>query len=225
MMVDLLGCFRAGRYAALVLLAVGLVASSAHAARPAYRLGVHYDLIDPRQEPTAKDGRVGVTEWFWYGCRNCYSIQKALTDWLSAHRDMVAYRRQPAVTEDGMIPLARVFFTAQVLGVSDQVHIPLFTALHAFRRKLDSESALQVFFADYGVSADVFSRAYHSTRIDDDLRRSRIMGKRYGLRGVPTLTVNGRYRVDAGHVSGVPQLIDVLDYLVALEKGRVKGKD
>jgi len=131
---------------------------------------------------------------------------------------MVAYRRQPAVTEDDMIPLARVFYTAQALGVSDQVHIPLFTALHAFRRKLDSESALQGFFADYGVSADAFSRAYHSPRIDDELRRSRIMGKRYGLRGVPTFTVNGRYRVDAGHVSGVPQLIDVLDYLVALEK-------
>jgi len=142
-----------------------------------------------------------------------------LGDWLKDHRDEVTYSRRPAVTEDDMIPFARVFYTAETLGISDRLHIPLFTALHAFRRKLDSEQALKGFFADYGVAGDAFSRAYHSTRIDDEVRRARIMSKRYGLRGVPTLTVNGRYRLDAGHVSGVPQLIDVLDYLVALERG------
>ena len=203
----------------LVMLVSVLAAMPAEASRPAYRMGVHYDLIQPRQVSHAPDGKVEVIEWFWYGCRNCYAIRKALGDWLDGQRDVVVFSRRPAVTEDAMIPLARVYYTAEALGVSVRTHIPLFTALHAFRRKLDSEQALQGFFADYDVSANAFSDAYHSTRIDDEVRKARIMSKRYGLRGVPTLTVNGRYRVDAGNVSGVPQLIDVLDYLVVLERG------
>ncbi|MBI1194798.1 MAG: thioredoxin domain-containing protein [Gammaproteobacteria bacterium] len=218
--------FRVGAFLRCILLMLVclLVGAPAQASRPAYRMGVHYDLIEPRQVSQASHGKVEVIEWFWYGCRNCYAIQKALGDWLDAHRDEVVYIRRPAVTEDDMIPLARVYYTAEALGVADRTHIQMFTALHAFRRKLDSEQSLQGFFADYGVSADAFSRAYHSARIDDDVRKARIMSKRYGLKGVPTLTVNGRYRVDAGHVSGVPQLIDVLDYLVALEKGALETK-
>lgn len=200
------------------------VATQAFAARPAYRMGVHYDLIEPRQSVQAEPGKVKVVEWFWYGCRNCYAIQKALGDWLNSHRNDVVFRHRAAVTEDEMIPMARVYYTAEALGVADRIHIPMFTALHAFRRKLDTDQALQGFFADYGVSADAFSRAYRSARIDDEVRKARLMSKRYGLRGVPALTVNGRYRVDAGHVSGVPQLIDVLDYLVALEKGALETK-
>ncbi len=189
-------------------------------ARPAYRLGVHYDLIAPAERVFSRQpDRVEVVELFWYGCRSCYAIQKVLADWRRRKGEAIDYVRLPAVTEAAMIPLARAFYAAQELGVVERVHIPLFTAIHAFRRRLDGDEALKRFFGEYGVREDDFIRAYRGTRVADGLRRSRIMGKRYEIRGVPTLVVDGRYRVDASQVSGASQLIDVLDYLVALEQG------
>ena len=189
-------------------------------ARPAYRLGVHYDLIEPSERVFSRDpGRIEVVEMFWYGCRSCYAIQKVLADWRRRQGDDVDYFRLPAVSEEAMVPLARAFYAARQLGVLDRVHIPLFTAIHGFRRPLGDETALARFFKEQGVAPADFVRAYRGTAVADGLRRSRILGKRYGIRGVPTLIVDGRYRVDASQVSGAPQLIDVLDFLVALEKG------
>lgn len=196
-----------------------LVAVTAAQARPAYRLGIHYDVIEPAQRVfSERQDRVEVVEMFWYGCRTCYAIQKVLGQWRRKQQDLIDYVRLPAVTEEAMLPLARAFFTAEVLGVTDRTHIPLFTAIHAFRRRLDDEDTLAVFFSEQGISEAAFRQAYEGTVVADGIRRARIMGRRYGIRGVPTLVVDGRYRVDASQVSGAPQLIDVLDYLVALEK-------
>ena len=189
-------------------------------ARPAYRLGVHYDLIEPSGRVFSRDpGRIEVVEMFWYGCRSCYAIQKVLADWRRRQGDAVDFFRLPAVSEEAMLPLARAFYAARQLGVLERVHIPLFTAIHGFRRPLTDEPALARFFEEQGVAPAEFARAYRGTEVADGIRRSRIMGKRYGIRGVPTLVVDGRYRVDASQVSGAPQLIDVLDFLVSLEKG------
>ncbi len=194
-------------------------------ARPAYRLGVHYDLIEPAERVFShRSGRVEVVEMFWYGCRSCYAIQKVLADWRRRQGDAIDYFRLPAVTETAMVPLARAFYAARRLGVLERVHIPLFTAIHGFRRPLGDEAALAGFFEEQGVAAADFVRAYRGTEVADGIRRSRIMGKRYGIRGVPTLIVDGRYRVDASQVSGAPQLIDVLDFLVELEKGATQGR-
>ncbi len=188
-------------------------------ARPAYRLGVHYDVIDPPQRVFARaKGAVEVVEVFWYGCRSCYAIQKVLSDWRLGQRAAIEFFRLPAVTEEAMMPMARAFFSARQLGVDEQMHTPLFTAIHAFRQRLESAQEIAAFFARHGVPRDDFMAAWRSNRVSDGLRQARVMGRRYGLRGVPTIVVNGRYRVDASQVSGAEQLIDIVDYLVSLER-------
>ncbi len=202
-----------------VVMLFQIVAVDPLAARPAYRLGVHYDLVDSPQRLFARSAdKVEVVEVFWYGCRSCYAIQRTLADWRGKQGQDIEFHRLPAVTSEAMMPMARAFFAARELGIAEQTHVPLFTALHAFRQHLDNERALADFFAGQGVQRADFFRAWRSSRVADGLRRARIIGKRYGLRGVPSLVVNGRYRVDASQASGAEQLIDILDYLVALEK-------
>jgi thiol:disulfide interchange protein DsbA len=49
------------------------------------------------------------------------------------------------------------------------------------------------------------------------LRKSRVMQARYGVRGTPSVIVNGKYRVSAGLAGGYDQMASVVEALAARE--------
>jgi thiol:disulfide interchange protein DsbA len=89
-----------------------------------YREGVHYQLITPPLEHS-HNGKVQVEEFLWYGCETCYVIQPDLARWIEKRKNSIEYHRIPAVTNDNMILMARAFYTAEALGIGEQMHQPL----------------------------------------------------------------------------------------------------
>ncbi|GIR64034.1 MAG: hypothetical protein CM15mP68_7000 [Pseudomonadota bacterium] len=58
--------------------------------------------------------------------------------------------------------------------------------------------------------------------------RSRVMQPRaksgsYGITGVPTMIVNGKYRIDGQSAGGTNEMLQVVDYLVAKELAAKDG--
>ncbi|HHH36576.1 MAG TPA: thiol:disulfide interchange protein DsbA/DsbL [Gammaproteobacteria bacterium] len=180
-----------------------------------FREGVHYQRIDPPQPVQGGEG-VDVVELLWYGCRTCFILQPALARWRSRHEGEIHYRRMAAITHGGMTLLARAFYAARALGVEEQIHGPLFTAIHRHHRRLEDEAALEEFFAEQGVEPAAFRRALNSRFVARKLRQARIMSRRYGIRGAPTLVVAGRYRVDPSMVHSPEEMMAVLDHLLRL---------
>ncbi len=180
-----------------------------------FKEGVHYQRIDPPQPVQGHKG-VEVVELLWYGCRTCYLIQPALARWRERHAGEISYRRMPAITHEGMTLLARAFYAAQALGVEERIHEPLFAAIHRHHRRLEDEAALEVFFAEQGVDPRAFRRAMDSRFVARKVRQARIMSRRYGIQGAPTLVVAGRYRLDPSMVVSVDEMMAVLDYLLQL---------
>ena len=50
------------------------------------------------------------------------------------------------------------------------------------------------------------------------MRRSKVMQERYGIRGVPTVIVNGKYRVSRSLAGSYQDVIKVINLLVARER-------
>lgn len=197
-----------------IFLLLLLAAVPLQAAPPAaFQAGVHYQLLDPPQ-PVQEGGGVEVLELLWYGCRTCFILQPELERWRAAHRQEIHYRRMPAITNEHMILLARAFYAAQALGMQDRIHDALFTAIHRHRRRLDSEAALAEFFAEHGVERSAFLNAFRSNFTARKVRQARIMSKRYGIQGAPSLIIAGRYRVDPSMVHSVDEMMAVLDFLL-----------
>jgi thiol:disulfide interchange protein DsbA len=93
--------------------------------------------------------------------------------------------------------------------VLDKIHQPLFEAFH--QQKLNNEDQLAAFFAEHGVDQEAFRKAYHSFQTETQLRRGNQLAKRYGVRGVPAVIVNGQYDVRS------PRIFEVVDFLIAKE--------
>lgn len=197
-----------------------LVAPLVSLAGSDFREGVEYQLVKPPQ-PTRDPDRIEVVEMFWYGCPHCYQLEPVVKTWLESKPDDVDFVRVPAILGPRWELLTRAYYTAELLGVLDRVHSPLFESIHDKRQRFRSEEDLAKFFAGHGVEEKDFHDTWRSFAVATKVNRSRQLTQRYGINGVPTLVVNGKYRTSPG-MAGTNQLVfKVVDSLIAEERDAV----
>lgn len=204
----------------LTLLALLLLVPVSHAA--SFEEGIDYQKVATPQPPVDDDGRIEVLELFWYGCPHCYHLEPELNAWLKNKPADVDFVRIPAVLGPSWELLARGYYTAQVLGVLDKIHEPLFDHIHKDRKPIRNVADLKAFFEQQGVSGEDFDKGYNSFAVVTDTNRARDVHNRYGVTGVPTLIVDGRYRTTASLTGSNEKMLKVVDFLidkVSKEKG------
>ncbi len=177
--------------------------------------GVEYERISPAVATTSA-GKVEVVEMFWYGCPHCFQFEPHLQKWLKKKPANVQFIRVPATFNPLWQMHARAFYTAEILGVGDKLHKPLFDAYHLERNRLDTDQKLREFFVKHGVKAGDFDDTFHSFAVETRLARAVDLTQRYGITGVPTLIVNGKYRTTSKTASH-DGVLEVLDYLIKKE--------
>lgn len=181
-------------FVSLVLYLVCALGISASALAIELQEGVNYQVIIPEQPPLTTSGKVEVIELFWYGCPHCHRFESTVDQWLDDKADYVEFVRLPAILRPEWALHARAYFTAEALGVADKIHKPLFNAIHAQKRKLDTEASLSAFFAEHGVKEEDFKKTLKSFSVEAKVRNATEMGRRYGVNGTPAVIINGKYR-------------------------------
>jgi thiol:disulfide interchange protein DsbA len=181
-----------------------------------FQEGQHYLPITPAQPTSTKD-KVEVVEMFWYGCPHCYRLEPFVKRWLKKMPKNAKFVRMPGVLNPSWEILARAYYTAEILGVVDKVHTPIFETIHEKRHRLDSEDAIMALFKQYGVSETDFKRTFRSFAVETKIRRARDMGRRYQANGVPAIIVNGKYRVNATTAGGNAKVFKVVNQLIKQE--------
>lgn len=204
------------KYLAALLLALGLVTATACSAgdKTSFKQGKNYNLVVPVQPTDANRNQVEVIEFFWYGCPHCYAFEPYLEEWLARKPGNVLFKRVPAVANPSWEPQARAFYTAQVLGIVDKIHKPIFDEIHAKHHFLRDEDDFQQFFAQYGVDKQQFEDTWNSFAVDTKLKQAAVLGERYRVLGVPTVAVGGMYTTGPTLADSFPQLIDIIDFLI-----------
>lgn len=185
-------------------------------AAPTYKEKIHYERVLPAQ-PTTTGDKVEVVEMFWYGCPHCNSLEPYVNRWLKKKPAQAEFVRMPAIFRPEWELHARAYYTAEILGVLEKTHAAMFEAIHQQKRRLSTDAEIQKLFAEHGVSTEDFNRVFRSFAVEAKIRRAKDMSERYGIRGVPALIVNGKYRTGAQLAGGNANIFRVVDYLVAQE--------
>jgi thiol:disulfide interchange protein DsbA len=178
--------------------------------------GIDYTEL-ARPQPTESGDKIEVLEVFLYSCPHCFHLEPTIEKWLATKPENVELKRMPAVFSPKDEPHARAFYAAQLIGKGKQLHLPLFRALHEEKRSIWDEDALVAFAREQGIDGDEFRKAYNSFFVDMRVRRSKEMSKRYGVDGVPTVIVNGKYRTSPSQTGGREEMVQVIDYLIGIE--------
>ena len=182
-----------------------------------YEEGVEYERVVPAQ-PTGNKNKIEVLELFWYGCPHCYKLEPYMEQWKKKITADVEFVQSPAIFRPEWGILVQAFFTAKALGVNDKTHSAMFTAIHELKRPLHNENQIKALFMEHGVSEKDFNKTFNSFAVKSKLRRAMDMSKRYGIKGVPALIVNGKYRTSAHMAKGNANMLKVVDYLIKQER-------
>jgi len=200
---------------ALLSSLAGAFPSMASAA-PLFSENIHYENVIPAQ-PTTTGKKVEVVEMFWYGCPHCNSLEPYVNRWLKKKPANAEFVRIPAIFQPGWEPLARAYYTAEILGVLEKTHSAMFETIHEKKQRINSDEDIKKFFLQHGVSEKDFSRVFRSFAVEAKIRRAKDMTNRYGIRGVPALIVNGKYRTGAQQAGGNAKVFKVVNFLVEKE--------
>jgi len=207
---------RAFHFLASILAAAMLAFAAAGVQSASFDPEGKYELVKPPQ-PTDTPGKVEVVDVFWYGCPHCFRFLPVMEEFEKSKPEYVEIRRMPAIFRDSWVAHARAYYTARLLGIAEQVHRPIFDAIHVEGRALDTEESLMKFFEDFGVSNEEFRQTYASFAVDSLVRKSRVMQQRYGVRGTPSVIVNGKYRVSGSLAGSFENMVKVIAALAERE--------
>ncbi len=200
-------------------LLIGLIFfGPANAQNSEFVLGTHYQRLSPTQPTSSSPDQVEVAEIFWYGCPHCYTFDPYLENWKETLAEDVNFIRIPAVWNNVLQTHAKVYFTAELLDVIDDVHTPIFREIHVNRNMLTETNALVDFFAQYGVMPDEFNQTFESFAVFTRMQRADELSRRYRISSVPTVVVNGKYVTNATMAGDYPDLLRLVDELVAMER-------
>ncbi|MFL1468064.1 thiol:disulfide interchange protein DsbA/DsbL [Marinobacter sp. HN1S83] len=201
---------------AVTFLAAFAIAGPVNAAE--WREGTHYrELSSPVRTDSSES--IEVAEVFWYGCPHCYAFKPLVERWAENRPDDVDYVQLPAALGKSWVPHAKAFYALEAMGELDKVHDALFDALAGERRPLNSGEALAEFVSRYDVDGEQFLKNYNSFGVNARMQKaqSKIRGAR--ITGTPTMLVNGKYTVSASMAGGHEAVLEVVNYLIAKERG------
>lgn len=183
--------------AALVLLATPAMAQQA------FVEGTHYTTIPGASATPNKQ----VEEFFAYDCSHCYEMQPQMQALRQKLPQGTAYIRVPAMWNQRMEMGVKAYYTAQALGVVDQTHRALFDEIHKEKKyPLKDARSLEQFYAQQGVDANVANKTLNSFQVQTATKKAQHRMRQVGLKGLPTVVVNGKYVV-TGNQAVSPQAI------------------
>ena len=172
-------------------------------------------------QPTQETNKVEVIEFFWYGCRHCYTLEPKLHKWEQNLPENVNFIRQPAIFSSLSGKHAKAYFTAEALNVVNKVHADFFDVIQNKKQKLQTEDQLAKFIIAHGVNENQFRETYNSFLVDTKMRQAHAKAPRYGITGVPTVVVNGKYKITPRLAGSHEKMIEVMNKLIAQESAKL----
>jgi len=198
-----------------VIIGVLLACAASGARAMEFEEGTHYQRIAV-PVATADPARVEVVEAFSYACIHCKTFEPALEEWIAEQGKGVAFVRLPAIFNATWQLFAQAYYTAEVLGVTDRVNLPIFKAIHEQGMDLRDPGAMALLFETFaGVPRTDFDQVYYSFGVRSKLQQAQAKSRAYGITGTPTMIVDGTFRTDGQMAGSNAMMLQVVDYLVA----------
>jgi thiol:disulfide interchange protein DsbA len=187
-----------------------------------YQEGLHYFEIEGA--PAVSGDTIKLEEAFSYLCTHCNTFDPYVQAWQKRAPEYVEFRRIPVVFGKGSWELyARGFVTSEMMGVPDEAHYALMDRIWNEKSIIRNLDELATFYSQFGLDKDKFMSTSRSFAVDGKMRKDQSLIQAYGIRGTPSLVVNGKYRIaGSAAVPSYDVMFDVVDYLIELERAGSK---
>jgi protein dithiol oxidoreductase (disulfide-forming) len=184
--------------------------------------GVDYKLISPAQP--SNGGKVEVLEFFNYACPHCYEFEPTLKSWIAKKPAGAEFRYVPAIFNERMIPLAKLYYTLEEMQLLPTLHDKVYQAIHEKNQALDDRAVLLKWIEAQGVDSKKFQAVYDSFSVGNKVQRAEQLTRSFKVPGTPYVVVNGKYLTGPSMVTradgnlDLPRFLRVLNDLIEMER-------
>jgi thiol:disulfide interchange protein DsbA len=199
--------------AAVAACAVWSTAAQAQVAK--FEAGDDYVLLETRAPVEAPVGKIEVVEFFWYACPHCNVFEPTLAAWIRKLPKDVYFRRVPVSFREDFVPLQRLYYALEALGLVEQLHAKVFAAIHVEKIDLSKSAAILDWIGKQGVDKAKFTEQFNSFSIASKSSKAAQLQNSYKVEGVPALGVAGRAYTDGSLAKGMDRALRVVESLVA----------
>ncbi len=178
--------------------------------------GRDYEVVPVPFEANPDELPIVVTEVFSYACPHCYDIEELLEKWITQQDpEKVKFERIHVVFNMDMVNLARAYLTSETLDVTNEIHLPIFSAIHKNGLRMNREDLLMRLFKNKGdIEFDQFKEVFDSPEITQKMRDNNGKARVWRIVATPTVVVDGRYTTTPSQVNSKRKVFDVVDFLV-----------
>lgn len=175
--------------------------------------GVHYKKLTEKINITPYKKQV--TEIFYYGCPHCYHLELSLNEWLKNKHKDINFVRMPAVLNNqNWIFMARVYYTAVILGIEKQFHPAYFKAVQGDKKAIFDLDSLAKFVEPMGIAKEKYKQIFKSFKVGQLVQQAKVKTDIYGASGVPAVIINGKYLTSVGMATSRKKLWELVNHLV-----------
>ena len=197
---------------------LALPATPALAQARQFKEGKDYKRLDKPVAPDAPAGKVDVIEFFWYSCPHCNAFEPTLDAWIKAAPKDLSIRRVPVAFNASFIPQQKLYYALEGLGQLEALHAKVFRAVHVEKQKLAKDDEIFAWIAKQGVDAAKFKEIYTSFTVSNQVRRASQLQDAYGVEGVPSMGVAGKYYTDGTMAGSMQNVLQVVESLAAMAR-------
>jgi len=177
--------------------------------------GTHYETLFLGKKTREPE----VREFFSYYCIHCYRFESKVEQVKAGLPEGVAFAKthvdfMPYKIKEMRSGIVRSFLALEMMGEEGAVGQKLFEHLHKHGQKLESLEDVADVVAAAGANRQAFMEALDSFPVNVAERRAKDLQRYAELRGVPTLVVNGKYRIHMGKVNEPQELNRLIEYLL-----------
>lgn len=182
-----------------------------------FKEGKDYAKLAKPVASTAAAGKVEVVEFFWYSCAHCNAFEPVLATWMkSTASKNASVQRVPVAFNASFAAQQKLYYALEGMGKVDELHARVFRAIHVERQNLSKEDGILAWMGKQpGVDMVKFKEVYNSFSVASQVRRATQLQEAYGVEGVPSMGVAGRYYTDGTMAGSMQTVLQVVEYLAA----------
>ncbi len=158
-----------------------------------------------------------VREFFSYNCSHCYRQDPIFEETVELLGDKVVFERTPiGAGRPSWILSQEAYYLAQKFNMTRQVHGNIFQRIHEKEGPFTRADQLKRFFVQQGVDENDIESAMKSADFKLAISNYDTQAQLAGIRGVPSLLVNGRYLIKS-KTRTPEELAELVAYLSTLD--------
>ncbi|RLV60579.1 thiol:disulfide interchange protein DsbA/DsbL [Parashewanella curva] len=194
----------------LILALTAIISFSSFA--DSFKQGTHYTKLEnpaPTAQPT-------VTEYFSFYCSHCYRCSKTIVPNIKqALPSSISFRQVHTFPNPVTEQLSKTFVLSEQLGKAPQIEAAIFDAIHKQKYRPKTKEEVKKLAINSRIKAESYSQT-DSFMVATRVKKHGRELKQFDIQVIPTLVINGQYKINLQSVKSDQELLALVKYLTTI---------